>query len=48
MKQQNTTTSIFQDPRKINCQICLNGVNSQDNIGNLFNVQKEKNLEVLG
>ncbi|XP_026743135.1 uncharacterized protein LOC113504854 [Trichoplusia ni] len=36
-----------QDQCKINCQICLNGVNSQENIGNLYNIQKEKNSDHL-
>ncbi|CAB3245745.1 unnamed protein product [Arctia plantaginis] len=46
-KQKEIMTNILMDPRKINCQICLNEVKSQENIGNLYNIQKEKNLELL-
>ncbi|XP_050353983.1 uncharacterized protein LOC126775879 [Nymphalis io] len=34
-----------RDPRKINCQICLNRGALTDNVVNLYNTQKEKNEE---
>lgn len=40
-------TNTLTDPRKINCQICVTEVKSQENIGNLYNIQKEKNFELL-
>ncbi|XP_045453092.1 uncharacterized protein LOC123662271 [Melitaea cinxia] len=35
------------DPCKINCQICINGNSTKENIFNLYNTQKEKNEEYL-
>lgn len=46
-KQEETMTNTLTDPRKINCQICVTEVKSQENIGNLYNIQKEKNFELL-
>ncbi|XP_028033936.1 uncharacterized protein LOC114245839 [Bombyx mandarina] len=37
----------LQDTRKINCQICINGAPTEENIGNLYNIQQEKNLELI-
>ncbi|XP_063387768.1 uncharacterized protein LOC134673684 [Cydia fagiglandana] len=33
----------LQDPRRINCQMCITGSGAQENIVNLYNAQKEKN-----
>ncbi|XP_045776162.1 uncharacterized protein LOC123874725 isoform X2 [Maniola jurtina] len=35
------------DPRRINCQICLDQTIKLENVVNLFNRQKEKNDEYL-
>ncbi|KAJ0173597.1 hypothetical protein K1T71_010746 [Dendrolimus kikuchii] len=35
------------DRRMINCQICLNGTTTIQNIGNLYNLQQEKNSELI-
>ncbi|KAI5643052.1 hypothetical protein NE865_04774 [Phthorimaea operculella] len=43
-KQQPDTA---QDPRRINCQICLNNISAQEDIVNLYNFQKEKNDQHL-
>lgn len=41
-----TQKAALSDPRRINCQICLN--NSMDeNMGNLFNLQKDKNDDFM-
>ncbi|KAJ8714063.1 hypothetical protein PYW08_007683 [Mythimna loreyi] len=45
--QEKIALPELEDQRKINCQICTNGVNAQDNIGNLYNIQQEKNTEYL-
>lgn len=37
----------LQDPRKINCQICLNNTLVQDSAANLYNLQKETNDRLL-
>ncbi|XP_013135682.1 PREDICTED: uncharacterized protein LOC106101113 [Papilio polytes] len=36
----------LRDPRKINCQICLNN-STNGNTMNLFNIQREKNEQFL-
>ncbi|XP_028177127.1 uncharacterized protein LOC114364965 [Ostrinia furnacalis] len=35
----------FKDPRKINCQLCINGTSTQEKIDNLFNIQEEDNMK---
>lgn len=47
MLQKKTDLPDLGDQRRINCQICSNVVNAQDNIGNLYNLQQEKNTEFL-
>ncbi|KAJ2953342.1 hypothetical protein O0L34_g932 [Tuta absoluta] len=41
-KQQPKTA---QDPRRINCQICLNNISAQEDVVKLYNFQKEKNYQ---
>ncbi|KPI92272.1 PREDICTED: uncharacterized protein LOC106119944 [Papilio xuthus] len=41
-----TDEDELRDPRKINCQICLNNC-ANGNTMNLFNVQREKNKQYL-
>ncbi|XP_075982994.1 uncharacterized protein LOC142981172 [Anticarsia gemmatalis] len=47
-KKKNTIMNSLLDPRKINCQICIDKVKSQENVGNLYNFQKEENSKLLG
>ncbi|XP_047033771.1 uncharacterized protein LOC124640152 [Helicoverpa zea] len=42
------TKPDLHDQRKINCQICINMVKAEENIGNLLNIQQEKNNQYLG
>ncbi|XP_047994193.1 uncharacterized protein LOC125232530 [Leguminivora glycinivorella] len=35
--------TTLEDPRRINCQMCITGSVAQENIVNLYNTQKEKN-----
>ncbi|XP_041969372.1 uncharacterized protein LOC121726200 [Aricia agestis] len=48
-KRQQNGVPIPQlsDSRRINCQICIAGDIDRKNIGDLFNIQKEKNDEYL-
>ncbi|KAJ8723883.1 hypothetical protein PYW07_007863 [Mythimna separata] len=45
VRQEESGLPNLGDQRKINCQICTKGANAQDNIGNLYNIQQEKNTE---
>ncbi|XP_061721808.1 uncharacterized protein LOC133533883 [Cydia pomonella] len=40
---KNEPVMNLQDPRWINCQMCITGSGAQENIVNLYNAQKEKN-----
>ncbi|KAM3955033.1 uncharacterized protein ACR2FA_011095 [Aphomia sociella] len=45
--QKQAIESNLRDPRRINCQICLNNTTMQESTVNLYNTQKEKNDEVI-
>lgn len=46
-RQSTNVTRQLRDPRRINCQICTNVLTLQQNVGNLYNNQQEKNNEIL-
>ncbi|XP_053613807.1 uncharacterized protein LOC128677166 [Plodia interpunctella] len=44
--EHNTDNIHLGDQRQINCHICIDGSIIQQNVGNLYNLQKEKNDEM--
>lgn len=36
----------IRDARKINCQVCLKVSSINENVGNMHNIQQEKNIEL--
>ncbi|KOB51850.1 Uncharacterized protein OBRU01_27040 [Operophtera brumata] len=47
LQQVSNIERHIRDTRKINCQVCLNILTLQQNVGNMHNIQQEKNNELL-